>query len=171
MRFKKYLFSIVLLLSLSIGITPIAPALAVTIEFSWSGNNGYTARGSFRYDEKTAPALIHEEGAGRTKVIEKLEISFLDPRGKEIARYDNVFGGVSDANYFRFNFDTRTGEIFGSIDLGGESAGETYLKGIVKENLALFHVGEDDVTIDEDRSPEIVTRPLLGSSSSDRHGG
>lgn len=163
MGFWKYLFSIVLLLSLSIGMIPIAGARAVTIEFSWSGDNGYTARGSFRYDGKTAPAVIHEEGSGRTKVIEKLGISFLDRRGKEIARYDNVIGGVSDAKYFRFNFDTRTGEIFGSIDLGGESAGEIYLKGIVNDNLALFHVGEDDVTMDGDRSPEIFTGSLSGS--------
>ncbi len=160
MGILQSLLSILLLFSLAIGIGGIAPADARTIQFQWSGDGGYRARGSFQYDEKTSPTVIHEEGSGRTEAIEKLVISFHDSAGREIARYDNVIDGVSGANYFQLNFDTRTGEFFGAIDIGGESAGETYLKGIVNKNLSLFRVEKGDTVMDEDRSPDIVARPL-----------
>ncbi len=94
--------------------------LAVTIDFQWLGNQGYTAKGSFSYDEKTAPTIFSEKGSGKTQVLENFQVSFYDNSGQEIAKYDNVSQGVSSANYFPFNFNTKTGQVFGSIDLGGE---------------------------------------------------
>ena len=98
--------------------------LAVTIDFQWLGNQGYTAKGSFSYDEKTAPTIFSEKGSGKTQVLENFKVSFYDNSGQEIAKYDNVSEGISSANYFQFNFNTKTGQVFGSIDLGGEGMGE-----------------------------------------------
>ena len=47
--------------------------LAVTIDFQWSGNQGYTAKGSFSYDEKTSPTIFSEKGSGKTQVLEKFQ--------------------------------------------------------------------------------------------------
>jgi hypothetical protein len=158
-KILKSFFSILLLLSLAVGIAGIAPAGARTLDFRWSGGAGYTASGSVEYDEMKAPAVIDENGPGKTKILDRLSITFRDPSGREIARYDDVMNGVAKTEYFQFHFDTRTGELFGAIDLGGESAGEFYLKGIVNDNLSLFRVEGNDIAMDEDDSPEIVVDP------------
>jgi hypothetical protein len=152
----KFLLSILLFLSLLIGMGNIPSASARTLQFQWSGDSGYRIRGWFEYDEKTAPVVIHEEGAGKTRAIDNLSLFLIDREGHSLDRYDNVVDGISKANYFQVNFDTRTGEFFGAIDLGGESAGETYLKGIIDENLSLFFVENGDRVVDEDGSPKIV---------------
>jgi hypothetical protein len=130
--------------------------LAVTIDFQWSGNQGYIAKGSFSYDQTTAPTIFSEKGSGKMRVLENFQVSFYDGSGQEIAKYDNVNGGVSTADYFQFNFNAKTGQVFGSVDLGGEGMGEIYLKGVVKDNLTLFRVESGDVVMDEDDSPEII---------------
>jgi hypothetical protein len=60
--------------------------LAVTIDFQWSGNQGYTAKGSFSYDEKTAPTIFSEKGSGKMQVLEDFQVSFYDNGGQEIAK-------------------------------------------------------------------------------------
>ncbi len=117
-----------------------------------------TAKGSFSYDEKTAPTIFSEKGSGKMQVLEDFQVSFYDNSGQEIARYDNVSEGISSANYFQFNFNTKTGQVFGSIDLGGEGMGEIYLQGVVNDNLALLRVESVDLVMDEDDSPEIITQ-------------
>jgi hypothetical protein len=146
--------------ALIIALTGITPAHAITVNFNWNGNNNYSAIGSFSYDENTAPATFSEKGAGQTYVLQSLNVSFFDPLKNVIATYNNVVDGVSIPKYFQFNFNTVTQEIFGLIDLGGEVAGETYLKGTVNTDLSLFQVPESgtDVTIDSN-SGAIVVKP------------
>jgi hypothetical protein len=154
--FMKRLLSIILLTLLSINIFNIAPIQAETIEFQWSGKGGYTVWGWFQYDETTAPLIFTEAGSGQTQVLERLQISFHDPAGREIASYDNVIDGVAKAEYFQFNFDRQRGKIFGNIDLGGESSGETYWKGVVNDSLSIFQVDGEDSVMDSDSSPIIL---------------
>ena len=92
------------------------------------------------------------------RVLENFQVSFYDNSGQEIAKYNNVREGISSANYFQFNFNTKTGQVFGSIDLGGEGMGEIYLQGVVNDNLALLRVESVDLVMDEDDSPEIITQ-------------
>lgn len=125
---------------LTLAITGIAPAQAVTFNFSWKGHESYSATGSFSYDENTAPATFSESGPGQTQVLKSLNVSFFDPFNNFIAAYNNVVNGISTANYFKFNFNTDTQEIFGLIDLGGEVAGDTYLQGTINTNLSLHQV-------------------------------
>jgi hypothetical protein len=154
---KKVLLILLLSWLLSSSINNQA-VLAVTIEFQWSGDRGYNAKGSFSYDETTAPSIFSEKGSGKMQVLDNFQVSFYDNSGQKIARYDNVSEGISTANYFQFNFNTKTGQVFGAIDLGGEANGETYLKGVVNDNLALFHIDSGDMVMDEDDSPEIITQ-------------
>ncbi|AFZ27710.1 hypothetical protein Cylst_5714 [Cylindrospermum stagnale PCC 7417] len=126
--------------AVAIAFIAIAPAQAITYDFSWSGNSNYSAKGSFSFDENIVPTSFSESGPGATNFLQSLNISFFDPANNFISAYDNVVNGISTTNYFKFNFDTNTQEIFGLIDFGGEVAGDTYLKGVVNSELSLFQV-------------------------------
>ncbi len=143
---KKLLLKLILTLGTVITLTlmGISASQAATFNFAWSGSGSYLAKGSFSYNERTAPAIFSENGPGKTHVLQSLKISFFDPFNNVIASYNNVVNGISNTNYFKFNFNTVTQEIFGSIDLGGEVAGETYLSGTVNHNLSLFQVPQSD---------------------------
>jgi hypothetical protein len=135
---------IIVLLSVFIfllgGLMPISPAHAITIDFQWTGTTGYLAKGSFSYDEATAPKIISEKGIGKTNILQSLAVTFYTPSGELISRYEDIVNGVAKGNYFEFNFDTENQQIFGFIDIGGEVSGETYLKGTIDDNLSLFAI-------------------------------
>ncbi|MEQ8468338.1 hypothetical protein [Coleofasciculus sp. E1-EBD-02] len=132
---------IVTSLALSLLLTSIAPAAeAMTVNFTWQGNQGYLATGTFNYDEKTAPAILSEKGVGTTQALESLTVSFADPSNHPIKTYNTINDGVSTGKYFQFNFNTMTQDIIGSIDIGGELPGDIYLKGTVDTDLSLIQV-------------------------------
>ncbi|MEO1673758.1 MAG: hypothetical protein AAFR77_23775, partial [Cyanobacteria bacterium J06631_2] len=72
--------------------------------------------------------------------VDFLKVSFYSPDREMIASYDNIVDGVVQANYFEFHYDPATQQLLGEMDLGGESAGEIYLKGNVKQGLVLIEV-------------------------------
>ncbi|MEH2372836.1 PEP-CTERM sorting domain-containing protein [Nostoc sp.] len=127
--------------ALSVGIAAGAnnPAQAVDLNFNWLGNAGYSAVGSFSYDEATAPTIISESGSGATKFLQSLNVSFLDPSKNLLGTYNTVNGGVSQSNFFTFNFDTSTQKLFGPFDIAGGTGviGEYFLQGKVGDSLAL----------------------------------
>ena len=131
---------IVTSLTLILLLTRIAPAEAITVNFTWQGNQGYSATGTFNYDQKTAPIILSETGVGTTQALESLTVSFADPSNQPIKTYDNINDGISTGNYFQFNFNTMTQNIIGLIDIGGELPGDIYLKGTVDNDLSLIQV-------------------------------
>jgi hypothetical protein len=145
-------------IALTMAFTPISPAQAITYDFSWNGNGNYSAKGSFSFDEIIAPSSFSESGPGATNFLQSLNISFFDPANNLIAAYENVVNGVSTANYFKFNFNKNTQEIFGLIDLGGGVSGETYLQGAVNSDLSLFQVPQSgaDFIIDRNSGSLVV---------------
>lgn len=96
------------------------PAQAVQVNFSWNGINGYSATGSFSYDETKAPTFISESGAGPTKFLQSFSISFLDPTQKVLESGSAVVNGVSSDRFLRLDFDSTSKNI--SVldgDIGG----------------------------------------------------
>jgi hypothetical protein len=161
MRILVLKTTLVIATALIIALTGITPAQAITLNFNWNGNNNYSALGSFSYDENTAPATFSEKGAGQTHILQSFNISFFDPVNNLIATYNNVVNSTSISNYFQFNFNTVTQEIFGFIDLGGEVAGDTYLKGTVNTDLSLFQVPQSGSDVRIDSNPgAIVVKPI-----------
>ena len=149
-------------LALSFTLTSIVPAQAITVNFSWQGNQGYSATGTFHYDEKTAADIIPEKGGGETKGLDKFTVSFYDPSNQKIIDYDNISNGVLMGNYFQFNLNTITQKIFGSIDIGGESSGDMYLKGTVDTRLSLIQVsasGAEEI-VDSNFGAIVVQSPV-----------
>ena len=125
----------------------VSAASAITQELHLESQQGYTIEALFSYPSQTASAIA-ERGEGATKAIDSLKVSFYDPEGKAIASYDNIVDGIARGKYFEFNYDPATKQLKGAIDLGGESAGEMYLKGEVNSSLSLIKVeptGEDKV--------------------------
>ncbi|MCC5643915.1 PEP-CTERM sorting domain-containing protein [Nostoc sp. CHAB 5824] len=127
-------------LSLAIGAGVNNPAQAIDLKFDWLGNAGYSATGSFSYDETTAPTIISESGSGATNFLQSLSVSFLDPSNNPLGTYNTVTAGVSESDFFAFNFDTSAQKLFGPFDVAGGTGviGEYFLQGTVGDSLALL---------------------------------
>ncbi|MEH1901046.1 MAG: PEP-CTERM sorting domain-containing protein [Nostoc sp.] len=115
------------------------PAQAVDFNFNWKGDAGYSAVGSFSYDEATAPTIISESGSGATNFLQSLNVSFLDPFNNLLGTYNTVSGGVSQSSFFTFNFDTSTQKLFGPLDVAGGTGviGEYFFQGTIGDSLFL----------------------------------
>lgn len=137
-----------ILITLVVGFCFISPAIATTQEIQLNSLEGYVVKTTFSYDKEQGSAMIKEQGVGKTNAIDWMKVSFYNPSGELIATYDNIVDGVSQGNYFEFNFEPATQQLSGNIDLGGEFAGEMYLKGEVEQGLSLIEVaatGEEKV--------------------------
>ena len=107
-------------------------AQAADLTFNWKGEAGYSVSGSFSYDETTTRAIISESGAGSTKALESLSISFFNPSQQLIGSGLEVVNGISSNQFFEFNFDTTTGNFFGAFDVGtGASIGDFFISNVV----------------------------------------
>lgn len=121
--------------SLAFGATSIIAstdrAQAADITFNWKGEAGYSVSGSFSYDETTTPAIISESGAGPTKALESLSVSYFNPSQELIGSGNEVVNGVSRNQFFEFNFDTTTGNFFGAFDVGtGNGIGDVFISNV-----------------------------------------
>ncbi|MEH2244238.1 PEP-CTERM sorting domain-containing protein [Nostoc sp.] len=127
-------------LSVAIAAGANNPAQAIDLNFNWQGNAGYSAIGSFSYDQATAPKIISESGSGTTNFLQSLNVSFLDPSKNLLGTYNTVSGGVSQSDFFVFNFDTSTQTLFDSIDIGGGTGamGEYFFSGTGGDSLQLL---------------------------------
>ena len=140
---------------LAINFCWILPAAAVTQQMQIVSGDGYRVKTVFSYDEATKskaaskPELaIAEKGKGTTQAIDSMTVSFFDSDGEMLASYDNIIDGTVQGNYFEFNYNPITQQLLGKIDLGGESAGEMYLKGDIEQGLHLIEVtasGEEEI--------------------------
>ena len=158
---KNLLITLLITISINVlgGFMLTQSAEAMTQSFQWTGKTGYSALGQFSYDEKEVSRTISERGTGKTNSLKSLIVTFYAPSGEPISTYKNVVNGMADGNYFEFHFDPITQKLFGSIDLGGEFAGEMYLKGEVERELSLIGVEQSgiDRTIDKSTGT-IVTK-------------
>jgi len=135
-------FAVKLATAIAIVVTSlifILPVNAVEGNFEMSSDLGYRLETSFNYDLAENKAIA-EQGKGKTKAIDSLQVRFYNPDGKMIASYNNIVDGVAQGKYFEFNYDPNTQKLIGNLDLGGESAGEIYLKGNVEAGLSLIEV-------------------------------
>ncbi|MBG1271710.1 PEP-CTERM sorting domain-containing protein [Nostoc sp. WHI] len=137
--------------SVAIAASANNPAQAIDFNFNWLGDAGYSATGSFSYDEATAPTIISESGSGATNFLQSLNVSFLDPSNNLLQTYNTVAGGVSESSFFAFNFDTSTQTLFGPLDIGGGLGviGESFLQGTIGDSLFLRQFVGQDITLDQ----------------------
>lgn len=130
------------LIAIAIAIFCFVPvANAVTQNLQFNSSKGYTIETSFSYNAVNSKAIA-EHGGGKTNVLDSLKVSFYDPAGRAIASYDNIVDGTVRGDYFEFHYDPATQQLKGELDLGGESAGEMYLKGEANGDLSLIWIEE-----------------------------
>jgi len=139
---------------------PLPALAAVVFDFSWTGNAGYKAVGSFGYDETTAPTIISESGAGPTNFLDFLSVGFFDPTNSPLQSFNTVSGGVSNSPFFQFNFDTSTATLFGSFDVGGGTGttGEQFFNGTIGGLLRLREIIDPSTnTLLDSQNPGVIT--------------
>jgi hypothetical protein len=144
--FVKIVTNLVIFITISLYF--IAPAIALTQELQFHSTTGHIIKTIFSYDETQAITPIQEQGTGETQILDTLTISFYQPSGDLIASYKNIVNGIATDNYLEFNFDPATKKLLGNIDLGGQLAGEMYLKGQVEGEISLIEItasGEEKV--------------------------
>jgi hypothetical protein len=141
-------------LAAALSSTIVPQAEAITFNFHWEGDAGYTVQGEFGYDETTAPTIISESGAGATNTLDFLSVSFFDPSGNLTQSFNTVSGGVSQSIFFQFNFDTSTHTLFGDFNVGGGTGviGEQFFSGTIGSLLRLRQdVDQQGTSIELDR--------------------
>ncbi|MGF1541965.1 MAG: hypothetical protein ACFCU5_16195 [Pleurocapsa sp.] len=119
-------------------------ALAATHDFQLHGRTGYLVKGTFDYDEVTEGEIISVTGGQKSDRLHSLIVSFYDPQGKLLCTYNNIVDHTARGNYLELHFDTHNQQLVGNLDLGGEIAGEMYVKGNVADELNLIEVDSSE---------------------------
>lgn len=128
---------------MSLGLLKAVPVHAVTLNFNWTGNAGYSARGSFSYDETQSYTTIDNSK------LQSLEVSFFGPSQKLLNSFAPITNKSIVYDFLDFNYDTATKSLFGYFDVGQDNAQSTdyYLFGTVGLGLSLRNPTEG--TIDQ----------------------
>ncbi|MFP5270514.1 PEP-CTERM sorting domain-containing protein [Coleofasciculus sp.] len=156
--FKKIAVTAATSAALSMAIAQ--QAQAISFNFNWQGDTGYSATGMFSYDETTAPTIISESGAGATNNLQSLMVSFFDPNNNPLQSFNTVTDGASESPFFQFNFDTSTQTLFGNFNVGGGTGviGEQFLSGEIGSFLELRQdVDQIATSIQLDRNSGEIT--------------
>ena len=127
---QKFVMRIIILLMIALTNLMLAvPAIATTENLQFESDRGYRVETNFSYDQ-----------AETKNKLDSLKVRFYNPDGEMMASYDNIVEGKVLGNYFEFNYDQDAHQPLGEIDLGGESAGEIYLKGSTEQGFSLIEV-------------------------------
>lgn len=177
-NYQNFAVKLIAILAIAlINLIEVIPAAATTENFQLNSFQGYRVETSFNYDEtknidaitkgvavakqvqtkalaactqpiaKRGRSPIAEHGK-EASLVDSIRVRFYSPDGKLIASYDNIVDGIIQNSYFEFNYDLNTQQLIGKVDLGGESAGEIYLKGDADQELSLVLIepsGEERV--------------------------
>ncbi|MBI5461295.1 MAG: VPLPA-CTERM sorting domain-containing protein [Gammaproteobacteria bacterium] len=121
------------LLLAGVALAGSANAALVSRNFEWvgvvglNGNNpGYTASGTFTYDDSFA--IVEAEGAlngNFNNGLDALTISFFDDTNALLGTFNDVVAGVSYYDFLTFQFDTATQQFTNLFDMG-QDAGNIY---------------------------------------------
>lgn len=144
-----------------------AQSAMVAANFSWVGDGGYQADGSFVYDNSLA--LIEAEGwAGSLNNfnhgLNYLEISFYDPAHNFLYRAVDVRSGVVSYALLAFSFNPSTMSFEGLFDIGEDTGvdGEYYIWGDIDGQDSHFEA-VNGVILDSQARPNISVMPTLVS--------
>ncbi|QLE57217.1 hypothetical protein [Nostoc sp. TCL26-01] len=136
---------------MSLGLLEAVPVHAVTLNFDWTGNAGYSAKGSFSYDETQGYTTIDNSK------LQSITIAFFDPSKKLLNSFAPVINGSIGYDFLDFNYDTVTKSLFGYFDVGQDNGQSTdyYLFGNVSFGLSLRNPTEG--TIDQSNGLNNIT--------------
>ena len=167
---------------LLVGGATITAQAATVVNFSWAGNGGYSAKGSFAFDAATTPTSFSEAGSGAKKYLQSFNISFFNPQNVLLETGSSVVNGISSDSFFRMDFNTQT-NTFSALDadVGGSNyqyfltnlrtpGGQVVAPGITTYNLFVRTTGTPNLDVAStvsvtsvSQTPEPGTFGLLAS--------
>jgi len=168
-----------------VGIFALATTLtqaAEIVNYSWTGDGGYSATGSFVFDPATTPSSFSEApGAGPTSYVQSFNVSFFDPQHNLLETSSSIVNSVSSDSFFRLDFNTQTDTITAlDADVGGTNylyfltnlrtpGGQVVGPGVTGFNLFVRTTGTPNLDSASDvkvtsisQTPEPTTFGLLG---------
>ena len=80
----------------------ISSAEAAAFNLSWKGNQGYSAKGQFSYDDNSLETIVTKDQ------LTSFAISFLNPAGTVLKKFNYSFPTSSSSFNFNFNKATKT---------------------------------------------------------------
>ncbi|MEM6634535.1 MAG: hypothetical protein AAF667_01470 [Pseudomonadota bacterium] len=110
-------------------------AATISKMFSWVGDGGFSAKGSFSYDDTrlSVSGFAAASGLGPTTGLDELTVSFFDPSNTLLGTFNSVSGGVSSYEILLFEYSARSNSfVDGSfINIGADTGtpGEYFLVG------------------------------------------
>jgi hypothetical protein len=144
-----------LLSVLLIGLSFAQPALATTLTFQWTGQQGYRLEGSLHYPDDLAAGPITEQGQGPTQAIDQLAVAIYDPQGQLLDQYPNIVAGQSQNPYLQLTVNCQVARLQGEVDLGGAQPQEWFLTGKLGQTLRLIKIEPNgqEILVDHGRAP------------------
>ncbi|MBH8552952.1 PEP-CTERM sorting domain-containing protein [Nostocaceae cyanobacterium CENA357] len=133
MKLTQRLWIATATVAINLSILKSASVHAVTLNFEWTGNAGYSARGYFTYDETQGYSIVDESK------LQSLTIDFFDPSNKLLNSFAPITNGSIVYDFLDFNYDTTIKSFFGFFDVGKDDGQSTdyYLFETVGLNLSL----------------------------------
>lgn len=145
-----------------------AQSALVSTNFSWTGDAGYSAKGTFIYDDSFA--LIDAEGieyGDFNDGLDYLAISFYDSSNSLLHSAVNVQSGVVLYDWLDFTFNPSTHAFEGEFDMGSDTNtdGEYYINGEINGPSTLVKVNGTDLDGLAATSIKVGSVPLPGAIS------
>ncbi|BFM40093.1 hypothetical protein [Synechocystis sp. LKSZ1] len=138
---------------LLIGLSLAQPALATTLTFQWTGQQGYHLEGSLHYPDDLTAGRITEQGQGQTQAIDQLVVAIYSPQGQLLEQYTNIVAGQSHNPYLQLTVNPQTVRLQGEVDVGGTQPQEWFLKGKLGQTLHLIKIDQNgqEIPVDQGR--------------------
>jgi hypothetical protein len=156
-------------LSVAVAFSANNPAQAITFNYSFQTNTGYSGTGQFSYDELTAPPIISESGPGPTDALKFLSLSVFNPAGNLLDSGNSVVNGISTDDFLLFEFNTLTQTLI-SLDNNTAASGNNpyyFISNAVDPNYIFVGAGNTDFNLFAfSPSPSPGGATFLGSTTS-----
>jgi hypothetical protein len=107
-------------LSGALALSVSNPAQALTFNYSFVTDTGYSGKGQFSYPGN--PAMISESGSGPTNFLQSLSLSVFSPANNLLDSGNSVVNSVSNDNFLLFEFDALT-ETLNILDTNTAASG------------------------------------------------
>ncbi|MFO1434780.1 MAG: PEP-CTERM sorting domain-containing protein [Candidatus Competibacteraceae bacterium] len=109
-----------MVLSGALALSVSTPAQALTFNYSFVTDTGYSGNGQFSYTGN--PATVSATGSGPVAPLQSLSLSVFDPANSLLDSGNSVVNGFSSDSYLRFDFNALT-ETLSILDTNTAASG------------------------------------------------
>lgn len=135
---------ITLVVSLLLAPSFVSASL-INVDFSWTGDSGYTMDGSMIYEEGME-TVSYSGGSGSG--VQDMTVSFYNPSNVLLNTFSQITANVVQyTSYLTFSYDTSSQSFSDSFDFGRDDnvAGNYYFSGAVGGGAYLYDAGTGSI--------------------------